>query len=84
MPFAELDSRRLFLLRRGSGEPLLLIQGMGGHHAAWGEPFLSRLTPDFDVLAWSELHAFDGTGHFFWWEHPAATAELVRRHCLGG
>jgi len=39
-------------VRRGSGsEPLLLIQGMSGHSAHWGEPFLSALDPHFDVIA---------------------------------
>jgi pimeloyl-ACP methyl ester carboxylesterase len=37
--------------RRGSGEPLLLIQGMSGHSLHWGEPFLSLLEPDFDTIA---------------------------------
>jgi len=38
-------------VRRGSGEPLLLIQGMSGHAAHWGEPFLSELEPHFDAIA---------------------------------
>src|SRR3954453_16646185 len=37
--------------RRGSGEPLLLIQGMSGHSLHWGEPFLAALEPDFDAIA---------------------------------
>jgi 3-oxoadipate enol-lactonase len=39
----------LFHLRRGSGEPLLLIQGMSGTHLSWGEPFLAELEGDFDI-----------------------------------
>lgn len=39
----------LYHLRRGSGEPLLLIQGMSGTHLSWGEPFLAELERDFDV-----------------------------------
>jgi pimeloyl-ACP methyl ester carboxylesterase len=31
--------------------PLLLVQGMGGHHAMWGEALLSALASDFDVVA---------------------------------
>jgi pimeloyl-ACP methyl ester carboxylesterase len=38
-------------VRRGAGEPLLLIQGMSGNHLHWGEPFLKRLAEDFDVVA---------------------------------
>src|SRR4051812_48373915 len=41
----------LFHVRRGSGEPLLLIQGMSGTHHMWGEPFLTDLERDFDVVA---------------------------------
>jgi pimeloyl-ACP methyl ester carboxylesterase len=38
--------------RRGGGEPLLLIQGMGGNSAHWGEPFLRELERDFEVVAY--------------------------------
>jgi 3-oxoadipate enol-lactonase len=38
-------------VRRGSGEPLLLIQGMSGHHLHWGEPFMAGLVPHFDTIA---------------------------------
>lgn len=37
--------------RAGSGEPLLLIQGMSGTHVAWGEPFKGALEESFDVVA---------------------------------
>ena len=42
---------RLHHVRRGAGEPLLLIMGMGGHHRMWGEPLLNLLEPDFDIVA---------------------------------
>jgi 3-oxoadipate enol-lactonase len=42
--------------RRGSGEPLVLIQGLGGHGVHWGEPFLAELEGDF------ELVVFDNRG----------------------
>ena len=42
---------RLFHLRRGTGEPLLLIMGMAGHHRMWGDPFLALLDPTFDLVA---------------------------------
>jgi 3-oxoadipate enol-lactonase len=51
MPYARVDSRQLFYERRGSGEPLLLIQGMAGHHKIWGEPLLTGLAEGFDVVA---------------------------------
>lgn len=47
----EVGDRRLAYVRRGQGEPLLLIQGMAAHHRMWGEWFLSALTPHFDVIA---------------------------------
>ena len=28
----------------GTGEPLLLIQGMSGTHLSWGEPFVAATT----------------------------------------
>jgi 3-oxoadipate enol-lactonase len=43
---------RLHHVRRGGGEPLLLIQGMSGTHVSWGEPFLGLLEADFDLVAY--------------------------------
>jgi 3-oxoadipate enol-lactonase len=44
--------RRLDYVRRGRGAPLLLIQGMGAHHAMWGEELLSLLEAEFDIVAY--------------------------------
>jgi pimeloyl-ACP methyl ester carboxylesterase len=53
MPTIELATGpTLNYVRRGEGEPMLLIQGMSGNHLAWGEPFLSDLERDFDVVAY--------------------------------
>jgi 3-oxoadipate enol-lactonase len=52
MPTALIGSRKINYVRRGSGQPLLLIQGMAGHHQLWGEPFLSGLVDDFDIVAY--------------------------------
>ncbi|MFL6090639.1 MAG: alpha/beta fold hydrolase [Aeromicrobium sp.] len=49
--FAETPGGRLAYERRGSGEPLLLIMGVAGHHGMWGEPFLEALAKSFDVVA---------------------------------
>jgi 3-oxoadipate enol-lactonase len=38
--------------RSGAGPPLLLIMGMSGTSLHWGEPFLSLLRSDFDVIAY--------------------------------
>lgn len=51
MPTAALRGTELHYERAGSGEPLLLIQGMSGTHVAWGEPFKGALEESFDVVA---------------------------------
>jgi len=50
MPKVEIGGTELHYERAGSGEPLLLIQGMSGTHVSWGEPFRAALE-DFDVVA---------------------------------
>jgi pimeloyl-ACP methyl ester carboxylesterase len=52
MPHLTVNGFELFHLRRGTGEPLLLIQGMSGTHAAWGEPLLAELEGSFDLVAY--------------------------------
>src|SRR3954449_6708230 len=60
MPTIELATGpTLNYVRRGEGEPLLLIQGMSGTHLAWGEPFLTDLERDFDLVAYDHR----GVGH---------------------
>jgi pimeloyl-ACP methyl ester carboxylesterase len=51
MPKVELAGTELHYERAGSGEPLLLIQGMSANHKAWGQPFSSLLERDFEVIA---------------------------------
>jgi 3-oxoadipate enol-lactonase len=51
MPKAGVEGIELFHERAGSGEPLLLIQGVSGTHVAWGEPLRSRLEAEFDCIA---------------------------------
>jgi len=60
-------------VRRGSGEPLLLIQGMSGHSLHWGEPFLGALEPHFDVISIDNR----GTGESPRLEGPFTLAELA-------
>jgi 3-oxoadipate enol-lactonase len=38
--------------RSGDGPPLLMIMGMSGTALSWGEPFLSDLRHDFDLIAY--------------------------------
>ncbi len=63
----------LYWERRGSGEPLLLIQGMSGTHVAWGEPFLTALEPHFDCVAFDNR----GIGNSADVAGPFTTAELA-------
>jgi pimeloyl-ACP methyl ester carboxylesterase len=51
MPKAGAGGIELHYERAGSGEPLLLIQGMSGTHVAWGQPFRSALEAEFDCIA---------------------------------
>jgi 3-oxoadipate enol-lactonase len=59
--FADLDGRRLFYTRRGSGEPLLLIMGMAGHHKMWRDDFLALLEPDFDIVTYDHRGVGEST-----------------------
>jgi 3-oxoadipate enol-lactonase len=51
MAKVEVGGREFHYERGGSGEPLLLIQGMSGTHVAWGWPFREALEECFDVVA---------------------------------
>jgi pimeloyl-ACP methyl ester carboxylesterase len=63
----------LYWERRGSGEPLLLIQGMSGTHVAWGEPFLAALEPNFDCVIFDNR----GIGNSVDAAAPFTTAEMA-------
>ena len=47
--------------RRGSGAPILLIQGVAGHHRVWGERFVSRLANELDVITYDHRGIGDST-----------------------
>jgi pimeloyl-ACP methyl ester carboxylesterase len=51
VPTAGVAGAELHYERGGAGEPLLLIQGMGGTHLSWGEPFLGPLRGSFDCVS---------------------------------
>ena len=51
MQYADTPAGRLSYVRRGAGEPLLLVMGVAGHHRMWSEEFLAALATDFDVVA---------------------------------
>ena len=60
-------------IRRGTGEPLLLIQGMSGHSLHWGDEFLDDLARDFDVIAFDNR----GTGESPRVDAPFSIADMA-------
>lgn len=60
-------------VRRGAGEPLLLVQGMSGTHLSWGEEFLELLAGRFDAIAFDHR----GTGCSPRAEAPFRIADLA-------
>ena len=74
MATAEVHGTELFYDLRGTGEPLLLVQGMSGTHAAWGEPFLAALeAAGFETLVYDHR----GIGRSAAWQEPFSLAELA-------
>ena len=58
MPLVALSSTQLNVVRAQEGEPVLLIQGMGGTHLSWGEPFLGALGAGLELISYDHR----GTG----------------------
>ncbi len=50
MPSIDAAGTELYYERAGSGEPMLLIQGMSATHLAWGDGFRARLEPSFETI----------------------------------
>ncbi len=50
MPSIDAGGTELHYLRAGSGEPMLLIQGMSATHMAWGRAFLAPLEESFECI----------------------------------
>ena len=50
MPNIDIEGTELYYERRGEGEPLLLIQGLGGNSLHWGEGFLGGLEEGFELI----------------------------------
>jgi pimeloyl-ACP methyl ester carboxylesterase len=50
MPNVDAGGSELYYERDGSGEPLLLIQGMSATHLAWGDEFLPPLRERFETI----------------------------------
>jgi pimeloyl-ACP methyl ester carboxylesterase len=63
----------LYYERSGAGEPLLLIMGMSGTHATWGEPFLDALREDFEIVVYDHR----GMGRSGRTQPPFSIADLA-------
>jgi pimeloyl-ACP methyl ester carboxylesterase len=50
VPNIDIAGNDLYYERRGAGEPLLLIQGLGGNSLHWGEDFLGGLEDSFELI----------------------------------
>jgi pimeloyl-ACP methyl ester carboxylesterase len=69
----EVAGREFHYLRSGSGQPLLLIQGLSGTHLAWGRPFLEALGTSFECIVYDNR----GMGLSGRVEEPFTIAELA-------
>ncbi len=58
MPTAKVGDINIEYYVEGEGPPLLMIMGWGGQARSWGEPFLERLRPHFQIIRLSNR----GTG----------------------
>lgn len=73
MPSIDAGGTELYYERAGSGEPLLLIQGMSATRLGWGRPFLSLLEPHFECIVFDNR----GMGNSGPAELPFGTADLA-------
>ena len=73
MPSVSVGGREVHYVRRGEGEPLLLIMGMSGNHLHWGEPFLELLERDFALTIFDNR----GVGRSARMEEPFTIADLA-------
>ncbi len=58
MPIAKVGDINIEYYVEGEGPPLLMIMGLGGQANSWGESFLERLRPHFQIIRFSNR----GTG----------------------
>ena len=70
---AETPVGQLAYTRRGNGEPLLLVMGVAGHHAMWGDAFIDPLVETFDVVAYDHR----GIGESVRADEPFSIADLA-------
>ena len=73
MPSIDAGGTELHYVRAGSGEPLLLIQGMSATHMTWGPSFLSPLEEGFECIVFDNR----GMGLSGPAEMPFTTADMA-------
>ncbi len=73
MPSVDAAGTELYFERAGSGEPMLLIQGMSATHMAWGRAFLEGLESSFDRVIFDNR----GMGRSGRAELPFSVAEMA-------
>ncbi len=57
MPTIDIAGTDLYYERRGEGEPMLLIQGLGGNSLHWGEGFLGGLEDGLELILYDHRGA---------------------------
>lgn len=57
VPTIDIAGTDLYYERRGAGEPLLLIQGLGGNSLHWGEDFLGGLEDGLELILYDHRGA---------------------------
>ena len=57
MPTLTIDGTDIYYERRGTGEPLLLIQGLGGNSLHWGDDFLAGLQDTCELVLYDHRGA---------------------------
>jgi pimeloyl-ACP methyl ester carboxylesterase len=73
MPLADAGGTELYYERRGSGEPLLMIQGMSATRLAWGDELRAELEASFETIAFDNR----GMGESGQAELPFAIADMA-------
>jgi pimeloyl-ACP methyl ester carboxylesterase len=73
MTLVDIGPAELDYEREGSGQPLLLIMGMSGTALHWGEPFLTALRHEFDVIVYDHR----GVGASSRLDGPITTAQMA-------
>jgi 3-oxoadipate enol-lactonase len=63
VPTLTIDGTDIYYERRGAGEPLLLLQGLGGNSLHWGDRFLAALEDEFELILYDHRGAGRSGAH---------------------